>query len=502
MHECNALLSRHEATTTNTMYKIFQHIQSIINYRFYRAQLLQSSQLMELTQRTAMIFAPHQDDESLGCGGTIVLKRAAGVPIKIVYLTGGQNGQLSHPGRDPIPSETLTALRNQEALQALEVLGVSPQDVAFLNYQDGGLRKTNATTRAEIVAKIVQLLADFHPEEVYVTYRSDGHPDHNATYLLVFEAMRQRGLALDLLEYPVWSIHNPRLNFSAPEFKNFYRLAIGSVRKQKKQAILCFRSQYVPIGGLTHIFLRRLSSPYEFFIKSCPVMEGEMDSIPSLKQHPIDLPEQPVLAFLKNLIKRALPEPLAWRYLSKLSPRLAETLSGFAALPERQFLKSTIFSYLIQKAEFQRILFVGCDWYTKTYETILKGKEYWTIEVDPRHKAYGAAKHIIAPLNELSKYFQPDYFDAIICNDMFQKGAMDTHEQAEPAFDQCFTRLRQGGVFVLGWNDSPGIYPYPLTESQSLKQFEAYRFPPIAASTYLSEIPYRHTYTFFSKPCE
>ena len=39
--------------------------------------------------RPALVFAPHQDDETLGCGGTILKKRAAGAEVGLVFLADG-----------------------------------------------------------------------------------------------------------------------------------------------------------------------------------------------------------------------------------------------------------------------------------------------------------------------------------------------------------------------------------------------------------------------------
>lgn len=239
-------------------------------YRLFSIRLIVTSQQIKPTSGSAMVFAPHQDDESFGCGGMIAFKRASKIPVKVVYLTDGQKTY----GWDRIPTQTLIATRQQEALQALDVLGVPPDDVIFLGQVDGSLQALNDSCRQSLIIKLVHLLSGFQPEEVYVTYRQDGHPDHEMAYLLVREAIHQAGLQLDLLEYPVWSLYQPfHLNFSAPEFKDFYRLSIAAVQTVKRQAIACHRSQYIPIppdtqGGLSQTFLKRLSSPYEFFFKS------------------------------------------------------------------------------------------------------------------------------------------------------------------------------------------------------------------------------------------
>ncbi len=68
----------------------------------------------------AIIFSPHQDDETLGCGGTIIRKHEAGAKIKIVFMT---DGSRSH--HRFIPEDELIMLRQQEAIKAAQILGVA-----------------------------------------------------------------------------------------------------------------------------------------------------------------------------------------------------------------------------------------------------------------------------------------------------------------------------------------------------------------------------------------
>ncbi len=55
------------------------------------------SKPLVFNQQLAMVFSPHQDDETLGCGGMIARKREQGIPVVVTFLTDGRG---SH-GLDP-----------------------------------------------------------------------------------------------------------------------------------------------------------------------------------------------------------------------------------------------------------------------------------------------------------------------------------------------------------------------------------------------------------------
>ncbi len=61
--------------------------------------------------------------------------------------------------------------------------------------------------------------------------------------------------------------------------------------------------------------------------------------------------------------------------------------------PERGVFEGEILYYFSTNAEFRRALIVGCDWYTKRYERLFRGKQYVTIEVDPGRRPFSEAAH-------------------------------------------------------------------------------------------------------------
>src|SRR5690349_14548383 len=58
--------------------------------------LLQAgSKPYQLQELPTVVIAPHQDDETLACGGVIARKRSEGLPVHVIFIT---DGSASHPG--------------------------------------------------------------------------------------------------------------------------------------------------------------------------------------------------------------------------------------------------------------------------------------------------------------------------------------------------------------------------------------------------------------------
>ncbi|MGV0027477.1 PIG-L deacetylase family protein [Phormidesmis priestleyi] len=231
-----------------------------------------SSPAIALSQKSALIVSPHQDDETLGCGGLIALKREQGIAVQVVFVTDGAASHAWHPN---FKSGEIAPIRKQEALEALSILGVSADQIHFLNHRDGKLRYTAEGDRQQATDQLTQIIRDFEPGEVYVTHRHDRSADHEVTHILVENAIADSGQAIDLFEYPIWILWKTRLfqEVKLSELAGARRLSIKPVQLKKRQALAAYRSQYLPIDGdggrvLPHGFLRRFSLPYEVFFKS------------------------------------------------------------------------------------------------------------------------------------------------------------------------------------------------------------------------------------------
>jgi SAM-dependent methyltransferase len=166
---------------------------------------------------------------------------------------------------------------------------------------------------------------------------------------------------------------------------------------------------------------------------------------------------------------------------------------------DRLILEQIVIPHFASQRNTHRVLFVGCEWYTRHYKRFFMGKEYWTIDFDPSKSAYGSkGRHIVDSIENISTYFTENYFDLIICNGVFGWG-LNTREQTKSAFSGCHKLLRTGGHFVLGWNDIPQSKPFPPEECPALRQFNSYIFPALGATQHIPVTNNGHTFNFYVK---
>jgi LmbE family N-acetylglucosaminyl deacetylase len=200
----------------------------------------------------AIVFAPHPDDEALGCGGTIALKALAGATVKVAIMT---DGRTSHAAF--MDAATLVRTRREEALAASRSLGLSPSDYRFLDFEDTRLRHSTETA----VRRVIQLLDEFQPRQVFVPHRRDRIPDHIATFNVVAAAIRAHGKPMTAFEYPVWLWNTWPWAATRPSLRQILRapdlvrdiaanafgcdvhVDIASVRQRKLDALAQYRSQ-------------------------------------------------------------------------------------------------------------------------------------------------------------------------------------------------------------------------------------------------------------------
>lgn len=117
---------------------------------------------------TAVVVAPHPDDEVLGCSSVLV-----GGDVAVIHVTDGVP-----PWTPAGDKDELAATRQAECTRAWALLSRDVERVG-LGFGDLGAWRSVG----EVAEAMVGAIAAFGDAEVYVPAYQRGHPDHDATFL-------------------------------------------------------------------------------------------------------------------------------------------------------------------------------------------------------------------------------------------------------------------------------------------------------------------------------
>ena len=201
--------------------------------------------LLDLSHaRSVLVIAPHPDDETLGCGGTLALL-AKTSQVHVLLVTNGDGG-------GGLPEET-SAVRKQEMAAALGVLGIrSP--VRQMDEPDGRF-----VDSARFRAALAQAIRETSPNWVLLPWLLDSHSDHARISRASSELLQTTDVET-LAYYETWT-----------PLPATHVVDITSTIEQKKAALAChetalrhgnyleameglnaYRALYLPRDGRRH----------------------------------------------------------------------------------------------------------------------------------------------------------------------------------------------------------------------------------------------------------
>jgi LmbE family N-acetylglucosaminyl deacetylase/glycosyltransferase involved in cell wall biosynthesis len=166
-----------------------------------------------------IVFAPHPDDETVGCGGTLALHRKAGDEVRVVFVSSGEKGL------EETDVEKARGRRENEAASALPILGIT--DFEFWRYPDRAVAADGALVErihTAVRASAATLLDVPSPLEI--------HPDHRALAHAVRAALRGWPDDLRVVFYEVGYVLPPNI-----------LVDITAVADEKDRAIRAYESQ-------------------------------------------------------------------------------------------------------------------------------------------------------------------------------------------------------------------------------------------------------------------
>jgi LmbE family N-acetylglucosaminyl deacetylase len=167
--------------------------------------------------RSMLVVAPHQDDESIGCGGALALQVRAKASACVVMLTDGAEGHADLG----FERQALSALRNEVSRRAAAVIGMAPP--TFLNHGDLAGEARQATSELQSVLK------ERRVDAVFIPFFLDAHAEHRTANYILADALSGIEWDVRVLCYEVWGLTIPNVI-----------LVIDDVMDQKLKMLACF----------------------------------------------------------------------------------------------------------------------------------------------------------------------------------------------------------------------------------------------------------------------
>ncbi len=164
-----------------------------------------------------MVFAPHPNDDVLGCGGTMRFLFEKGCNILALYMTDGRFGSPA------LALEEVAPIRRLETINSATVLGIG--NLQFLNRPDLGLVCDRTTLK-----EVREAVEAFAPALVLAPDPAEDNPDHRAASRIV--QATTAGEDIVVLQYELRTACRPDLVVD-----------ITGTMKYKERAIREHRSQ-------------------------------------------------------------------------------------------------------------------------------------------------------------------------------------------------------------------------------------------------------------------
>jgi len=129
--------------------------------------------------KKVLIFVAHQDDETIGCGGTISKFSKSGTHVTVVFVTDGSTGVSKLESKN---SEEIVSKRSKESKKACRILGVNEVIELRLPCQ-------KVDNNQENFHKFIKIIRSQKPELVITHSDNDKHRDHRAVNQICIEAV-------------------------------------------------------------------------------------------------------------------------------------------------------------------------------------------------------------------------------------------------------------------------------------------------------------------------
>ena len=183
-----------------SIFKMYEYIQPFLKYSTPLEDKLPAGKVL--------VIAPHQDDESIGCGGTIIKHTKSGGHLETAFCTSD------------------TDERMDETKAATKILGSKINH--FLQFPIRSLSSSNS----ELSNRFTELFDRVQPDIIFVPFMIDNHQDHIAISKALLKSYKKHKMDSLVYAYSVWTTLIPNVIVD-----------ISEVWDEKEKAIKCYKTQ-------------------------------------------------------------------------------------------------------------------------------------------------------------------------------------------------------------------------------------------------------------------
>lgn len=181
--------------------------------------------------RSILVLAPHQDDEAIGAGGTLLMAQRAGVELHVLFITDGRTKKTPVYASSP---DEVVQIRNREAAEVCERLGARVHHLKI----DNARLNPNIDDLDRLSQKINQL----NPQVLLVPWLLDTAKHRMVNHLLWLAECR---FSLPSCEVWGYQVHNSLI-------PNGY-IDISEVAEEKWKILKCYVSQNQHVRRYDHL---------------------------------------------------------------------------------------------------------------------------------------------------------------------------------------------------------------------------------------------------------
>ena len=127
--------------------------------------------------KNILVVAPHADDESLGCGGTLLRHKEEGDSIHWLLVTGMREDCGFSKAQIDVRNQEIEQVKRQYGFNSLHRLELPPAAL-------------DTVALGKVISGISEVIEEVRPDVVYSPYRNDAHSDHEIVFDAVMSATK------------------------------------------------------------------------------------------------------------------------------------------------------------------------------------------------------------------------------------------------------------------------------------------------------------------------